>query len=98
MDSSIVNISTSSVNSDHSRISEIFQDLLKPEDRILQTVRLEGRYTDRRRFLCIVSNEKAEEFCLLGIDCCSIETRCSKDEEKNDDDRTDSTKVRCRNV
>ena len=71
MGSPIMSSGSCSIYNDHSRMTEKFQHLLRPEDRIIQTVRLEGGHIDRNRFLSIVCNEKADEYCLLGIDCCS---------------------------
>ena len=63
---------TSSINNDYSRMTEKFQCLLRQEDRIIQTVRLEGGHNERQRFLSIVCNEKADEYCILGIDTCLV--------------------------
>ena len=60
---------SSSTNSDYGGVIEKIQELLRPEDRIIQTVRLEGGHTERQRFLSIVCNQNADEYCLLGIDC-----------------------------
>ena len=65
-------------------MTEKFQHLLRPEDRIIQTVRLEGGHIERNRFLSIVCNEKADEYCLLGIDCCTKST--AQNEKNNEDD------------
>ena len=94
MGSSVVSISSSSMSSDHSRMAELFQCLLRPEDRIIQTVRLEGGHVDRHRYLSIVCNEKAGEYCLLGIDCCSTETKHDKTrQEHSDKDQSEDIKV-----
>ena len=79
-------MSTGSCNiyNDHSRMTEKFQHLLRSEDRIIQTVRLEGGHAERNRFLSIVCNEKADEYCLLGIDCCSN----ASNQKKQDADRS----------
>ena len=61
--------SYTSVNSDYGEVIEKIKELLRPEDRIIQTVRLEGGHFERQRFLSIVCNQKADEYCLLGIDC-----------------------------
>ena len=53
-----------------------WKNILKPGDKFMQTVKLEGAYADHNRYLCIVShsrqfvchNKDADEYCLLGID------------------------------
>jgi len=53
-----------------------WKNILKPGDKFMQTVKLEGAYEDHNRYLCIVShsrqivchNNNADEYCLLGID------------------------------
>ena len=69
MSSSAMSTCSSSTNSDYGGVIEKIQELLRPEDRIIQTVRLEGGHTERQRFLSIVCNQNADEYCLLGIDC-----------------------------
>ena len=69
MSSSAMSTCCSSTNSDYGGVIEKIQELLRPEDRIIQTVRLEGGHTERQRFLSIVCNQNADEYCLLGIDC-----------------------------
>lgn len=43
-----------------------WKSILCSGDQFMQTVKLEGAYTDRSRYLCIVNH--GEEFCLLGVD------------------------------
>lgn len=45
-------------------------ELIRSEDRLVQTIQLEGCYADRSRFLCVVCRQGQErnDYCLLGVD------------------------------
>ena len=43
-----------------------WKNILKSGDKFMQTVKLEGAYEDRNRYLCIVNHQ--DEFCILGVD------------------------------
>ena len=66
-----MNSSFFSLNNDCGAMMEKFKELLRPEDHIIQTVRLEGGHFERQRFLSIICNQNVDEYeyCLLGIDC-----------------------------
>ena len=91
MSSSVGSIARSS---DHCRVAEMIQGTLRSEDRIIQTVRLEGGHAERSRFLSIVCNETAGEYCLLGTDCCSTVNKHDKNQQQDCDNYNEDTKVR----
>ena len=41
--------------------------LRNPQDKFMQTVKLEGAYADHNRYLCIV-NHANEKYAILGVD------------------------------
>ena len=48
-----------------------WKNILKPGDKFMQTVKLEGAYADHNRYLCIVSHSRQvadDEYAILGID------------------------------
>ena len=80
--------STGTTNNDqqNSLIAGSLQKLLRvnSQDRILQTVRLEGGHGGRARHLSIVCNEKAGEYCLLGTDSSSCNPSICNNRDKEE--------------
>ena len=67
IDCSNMTTCTITASNDYGKVSGTFQGLLRTDDRIIQTVRLEGGHAERHRYLSIVCND-IDEYCLLGID------------------------------
>ena len=51
------------------RVTKVIQQVRVHDDHIMQIVRLDCPFPGRSRFLAVVCNEAAKEYCLLGVDC-----------------------------
>ena len=83
------------VNNEHEETTKEIKKLLRPEDKIILTVRLEGGHNERQRYLSIICNQKADElneYCLLGIDS-SIETKPQTPTDLVDEETCNDKKV-----
>ena len=51
------------------KVTKTIQNFHLHDDRVLQIIRLECPLPGRSRYLAVVCNDKAKEYCLLGVDC-----------------------------